>query len=187
MFFNDLESPIERVPHMAYIDRLREFNNMYYNGSAAYDIPMWEEEQPKELDPRLKPKYKKGIQTAYHISAFAIIGYFAIVLTFILLLTVYVQYTAVSAEATEYQNHIQELKDEERILTIKYEQTFDMREVELYAKSQLGMDEPKKQQIGYISLNVEDKAIVYTTNEEDFNVFAGLYEVLISAADSFKK
>ena len=145
---------------------LQEYSKIraMYNGSAAYELavePEWLEQEVEESDLDLAPKPKKAVQTSYGLSAFAVVGYVAVAIVMVLVLMTYVQYTAAAAQAVEYRQRIETLSEEQRKLTILYEQTFDMNEIEIYARTVLGMDDPKENQLGIVSLNATDKAVVY--------------------------
>ena len=143
---------------------LQEYSKIraMYNGSAAYELaaePEWLEQE--EQQNVLAPSPRKAVQTSYGLSAFAVVGYLAVAVVMILLLFTYVQYTAAAAEAVEYRQRIETLSEEQRKLTIVYEQTFDLNEIEVYAKTVLGMDYPVETQMGVVTLNATDKAVVY--------------------------
>ena len=137
-----------------------------YNGSAAYEIveePVWEEQESSDLS----PKPHKAVKSSYGLSLFAVVGYFAVAVVMVLVLMTYVRYTAAAVEAVEYREQIETLTDDNRRLTILYAQTFDMNEVEYYARTVLGMDDPTENQTGVVSLNAGDKAVVYETEDGD--------------------
>ena len=90
----------------------------------------------------------------------------------------YVQYTAAAAQTVEYRERIETLSEEQRKLTIAYEQTFDLNEVEIYARTVLGMDDPKEVQIGEVSLNSTDKAVVYGQDTSGRVFLTGLSVIL---------
>ena len=135
-----------------------------YNGSAAYEIieePVWEEQESRDLS----PKPHKAVKSSYGLSLFAVVGYFAVAVVMVLVLMTYVRYTAAAVQAVEYRERIETLSEDNRRLTIVYAQTFDMNEIEYYARTVLGMDDPTQAQTGAVSLDAGDKAVVYETEE----------------------
>lgn len=141
---------------------IQDYSKIRYNGSAAYEIayePDYGQQEQSQRD--LSPKPKKAVSTSYGISAFAVVGYLAIAVVLVALLLTYVQYTAIAAETVEYREKIETLSEEQRRLTIQYEKTFDMNEIEAYAKGTLGMDAPRADQLSQVALNASDKAVVY--------------------------
>ena len=150
-----------------------------YNGSAAYELaaePEWLEQEENQSD--LAPRPRKAVQTSYGLSAFAIVGYLAVAVVMIFVLMTYVQYTAAAAQAVEYRQRIETLSEEQRKLTILYEETFDLNEIEIYARTVLGMDDPKEAQLGVVSLNATDKAVIYGQESEGSVFLTGISAVL---------
>ena len=163
---------------MAYPQEYSKIRAMY-NGSAAYELavePEWLEQEENQSD--LAPRPRKAVQTAYGLSAFAVVGYVAVAVVLILVLMTYVQYTAAAAQAVEYRERIETLSEEQRKLTIVYEQTFDLVEIEIYARTVLGMDDPKEAQLGVVSLNAIDKAVVYGQESEGSVFLTGIAAVM---------
>lgn len=163
---------------MAYPQEYSKIRAMY-NGSAAYELatePEWLEQEEQQAD--LAPKPKKAVQTSYGLSAFAIVGYIAVAVVLILVLMTYVRYTAAAAQAVEYRQRIETLSEEQRKLTIVYEQTFDLNEIEIYARTVLGMDDPDASQLGVVSLNATDKAVVYGQDSEGGLFITGIAAIL---------
>lgn len=146
----------------------QKYSRIRYNGSAAYEIA-YEPDNDAQQENRqsLQPRPKKAVQTKYGISAFAIVGYVAVAVMLVLVVMTYVQYTTVAAQTVEYREYIETLSSDQRKLTIQYEKTFDLNEIELYAKSVLGMDAPQERQLGEVALNASDKAIVYSSEEQN--------------------
>ena len=160
---------------------LQEYSKIraMYNGSAAYELavePEWLEQEEQQSE--VVPQPKKAVQTSYGLSAFAIVGYLAVAVVMILVLMTYVQYTAAAAQAVEYRQRIETLSEEQRKLTIMYEQTFDLNEIEVYARTVLGMDYPKEAQLGVVSLNATDKAVVYAQDSGGGVFLTGLAAIL---------
>lgn len=150
-----------------------------YNGSAAYELvaePQWQEQEEHQSD--LAPKPQKAVKTSYGLSAFAIVGYVAVAIVMVLVLMTYVQYTAAAAQTVEYRERIETLSEEQRKLTIAYEQIFDLNEIEIYARTVLGMDDPKEAQIGEVLLNSTDKAVVYGQESSGKVFLSGLSVIL---------
>lgn len=161
-----------------------EYIRYSYNGNAAYEAaPQWseEEERVQAPQPNLKPKG----QTSYHVSLFAIVGYAVVVVLIVAMLMAYVNYTAAAAEMMKYKTKIETLEQENKKLTVAYERSFDMLELESYARGVLCMDKPVENQITNLTTETTDTAIVYDSGlggesvlEEILTFFESLTEYL---------
>lgn len=160
-----------------------------YNGSAAYAIPQpqWQEQEVKQPEHIQKPRPRRKPQQGYSISVFSIVGFIAVAIMAVLVLTAYVGYTDAAAETMRYKNRIEELSAQERKLTVAYEQTFDINEIENYARNVLGMDKPARDQVGSAATGSYDRAIVYSQSDSGTgSPVRGLLSFIASLTEYFK-
>ena len=93
-------------------------------------------------------------------------------------------------ETVRLEERIEELREEERKLTVKYEETFDITSVEAYAAGVLSMSKPDQSQIIELGLSAKDKAVVIadtgrTQNDAGTSV-GGLIQFFGTLAAYFK-
>jgi len=167
-----------------------------YDGSAAYDLERqgWYEFQPQQEDSRPEPvrKAKPAAkrQPAYSVSLSAFAGIAAAVVLVVFVLLAYINYTDVSAATVQLEERLAELVEEERHLTVRYEETFDITEIEAYATGVLGMSKPADDQIVNLGLTAEDKAVVLSEDvsavSEASASIGGFVDFFTSLAAYFK-
>jgi len=166
-----------------------------YNGSAAYDLSRreWyedqrEHEEKQQQTPR--PKTAARPREAYGFSLLSAAG--AVVAAVLLVFTLlgYVNYTELTNETVRLEQRIEELREEERRLTVKYEETFDITSVEAYAANVLSMSKPDQSQIIELGLSAKDKAVVISdtgkTRSEAGSSVGGLIQFFGTLAAYFK-
>ncbi len=164
----------------------REYSRkVMYDGNAAYDLAApqfqdWEESQEKQQP---VPRPAKKPQSYYSISLFSIFGFAAVVVMMVMLLMTYVSYTAAAAGTVELRSQVEELTEEQRKLTIQYEEAFDINEVEAYATTKLGMDKPADNQITNIDTHAENRAVVVNNDDDSAG---GLSNLISSIVEYFK-
>jgi cell division protein FtsB len=103
----------------------------------------------------------------------------AAVLVFLVLMA-QIQLVSISDTAVQLEAQIEELKTQRDKLTVEYETVFNLKDVEEYATGVLGMQEPRDDQIYYLTnVNAGDKAVVIT--DESTNMFSlGLEDISAS-------
>lgn len=160
-----------------------------YNGSAAYAIPepRWQEQEEQQPERIKKPRPMQAVQTAYGISVFSVVGFVVVAVMAVLVLMAYIGYTDAAAETMEYKNRIETLSEEERRLTIAYEQAFNISEVDDYARNVLGMDKPSRDQVGTAGTGSYDRAVIYDqSSTNDSTAIKGLFAFLASLTEYFR-
>jgi cell division protein FtsL len=108
------------------------------------------------------------------------LGAVAVVALVVMLLLAQIQLVNLSDTAVSLEAQIEELKTQRDKLTVEYETVFNLKDVEEYATGVLGMQEPRDDQIYYLTnVNAGDKAVVIT--DETTNMFSlGLEDVVAS-------
>ena len=79
------------------------------------------------------------------VSLFAIIGFFVVATLMIFVMLAQVNYNEVLRETERLNTHLSNLKEQQRVLSIRFESVVDMDEVENYAKDVLGMSKPESE------------------------------------------
>ncbi len=95
-----------------------------------------------------------------------------------------VQLVMASDEASTLSQQLSDLKEEQSKLLISYESTFDLNEVEEYAKNTLGMQKAQSDQIHYVGGETPDKAVVLS--EEDSGFTGRVLEFLDKIGEFFR-
>jgi cell division protein FtsL len=95
----------------------------------------------------------------------------------VMVLLAQIQLVSISGTAVELEAQIEELKTQRDKLTVEYETVFNLKDVEEYATGVLGMQEPREDQIYYLTnVTSGDKAVVIT--DETTNMFSlGLEDI----------
>lgn len=141
------------------------------NGTAAYDLSRYEQfdygtsapeaEEPYEEEAR-EPISRGGAhaaaQTNLKIRPFSVIGVLLTAAIAVLALLANLRLTAITAETVELEQQLEALEEERTQLQIRYENTFDLTEIEEYATKTLGMVRLQDDQIVVLDGTAEDRA-----------------------------
>lgn len=153
----------------------------YLYGSAAYqfgtaapaEYPSFPERQP-EAAPRPEAVPRPEEQTVVHtgvqaeprsrvqISLFVLVFVPVLLASAILLLSSYMKLNTLSDESAAMVSQLRELREDQTRLEIRYESTFDLAEVETYAKTVLGMVKAGADQTTFVRSSEGDRAQVLT-------------------------
>jgi cell division protein FtsL len=173
------------------------------DGTLAYDFStpaVYPQEEVYESPRRRKPQTRPQSQTQDWIKedqeqreqtyaerrqktglgVVPFLGAVAVVALVVMLLLAQIQLVNLSDTAVSLEAQIEELKTQRDKLTVEYETVFNLKDVEEYATGVLGMQEPRDDQIYYLTnVNAGDKAVVIT--DETTNMFSlGLEDVVAS-------
>jgi cell division protein FtsL len=119
------------------------------------------------------------------VAPFAVAGYVCAAVLLVLMLLARIQLTAMSDSAARLEAQIEELNTENDKLTVEYECAFNLAEVEAYATERLGMQEPRADQIRYLSgISGKDRAVVLTPVKTDM-FSLGFKELMESLQEYF--
>jgi len=136
-----------------------------YDGSAARQLEQGAEvEQPRPLvRPRKQTVTRPRIRVreAGSVSVFAAAGSLAIGAFAVLLLFSYVQLHSISEQVVSLRTEMSELQTEEAILRARYEQVYDLSDIEDTMLSTGQMVKPQNGQIIYIDLSEPDSVVFY--------------------------
>lgn len=166
-------------------------DNLAYNGVAA--VPQWEEpkvqtpevEQPQRKE-KVRPQKKRQTQTQYSVSVVGIVGFLLAAVLMIAVLAANVRYTEVSSEVVELQEQLEDLTAEEKKLKIRYEQAFDINQIEAYAVGTLHMSRPGDDQVVYTDASSADRGEILSTGKDDESALSRTLDFVESLIDYFK-
>ncbi|MCD7749193.1 MAG: cell division protein FtsL [Oscillospiraceae bacterium] len=168
-----------------------------YAGQEQYEYPgetlqspeeqEWVKERPGQrtkTKTKTKTRAKEQAQTRSRVSAISVVAYACVVVLCVMLMLAQVEMMDLSSTAADLEDQISELETEKDKLTAEYETTFNLKDVEEYAESVLGMQEPQEDQIYYLSgVSAGDKAVVIT--HEETNLFSLGLEDLMNSVRAF--
>lgn len=136
-----------------------------YDGSAARQLEQGAEvEQPRPL---VRPQRKAvtrpriRVREAGSVSIFAAAGSLAIGAFAVLLLFSYVQLHSISEQVVALRTEISVLESEEAVLRARYEQVYDLSDIEDSMLSTGRMVKPQNGQVIYIDLSKPDSVVFY--------------------------
>ena len=171
------------------------YGNVAYDfgRTGGYAIPDEElytrpAERPEELT-RVIPKERTAVRTkedAFGVPLFGIVGFFAVAALMVLLLLSYVQLAEISDETTQLQSTISQLDEENEILSVQYETTFNLNDIKDYAMNTLGMVEISEDNITVVEVEREDKAVILNEDTSSKGIFSGIASFFDSLLEYFR-
>ncbi len=150
------------------------YGNAAYNfGTAApAEAPVFPEREREVPRPEAIPRpaeqelvhtgVKAEPRSKVQISLFVLVFTPVLLLSAVLLLFSYMKLNTLSDQSAGLASQLQELKTDQTRLQIKYESTFDLAEVETYAKTVLGMVKAGADQTTFVRSTEGDRAQVLT-------------------------
>lgn len=162
-----------------------DFSSPAYYPEEVYELPKREPKKTREPVWVKENETVKAERRAYAgqgISPLTFLGSVAVIVVFVMMLLAQIRLVGISDRAVQMESQIAELKAERTRLTVEYETVFNLKDVEEYAVSVLGMQEPEDDQIYYLSnVSSADKAVI--VQKEGTSIFSAGVQDLI---DSFK-
>ena len=168
------------------------------DGTLAYDFsrpayyPEEVYESPAKPAPReqiwikedLREKVQTAVRTRQGVSPLAMLGSLVVVILLVLTLLAQIQLVGISQRAVALEEQITALEAEKTKLTVEYESVFNLKDVEEYAVGVLGMQEPRDDQIYYLTnVSSADKAVVISDNGT--SMFSTGLEDLLSSVKAY--
>lgn len=136
-----------------------------YDGSAVR-APRREEElrrapapYPKREQVRRHERAKVRVRQAGAVAPFAVVGFLAVAVFAVMLITSYAQLTVANDEMVSLRQELSELKSENATLTAQYEKVFDLATIQDVVGD--SMVRPTSDQVVYIDLSAPDTVTVY--------------------------
>ncbi len=142
----------------------------------AAELPAQPQAQPQ---PQRRPRAQARAKT--RPSPLLIGSIITLAVMVMVLLLGYTQLTATSNAVSAIRSDIADLEGEHVKLLTDYERTFDLATIKQKAE-EMGMSKPNAGQIEYIDLSGEDKAVIYSANND--GVLQGVRTTVSAAADS---
>jgi len=171
--------------------------SFYNHGTAAPTIQAMVEAETRRINmPRPKPsvvkkrvrqqeRAKRAEKTAPGISIFAILGALFVAVLMVFVVLAQINYNETAAESVRLSMHINELSEKHRALELSFESAVEIKEVERFARDELGMSRPDAGQIIIISSTPRDSAIVISQGED--RGIQGFGNFIRSLTDYFRK
>ena len=150
------------------------YGNAAYNfGTAApAELPVFPEREVEAPRPEVVPlpREQEVVRTGVaveprsrvQISLFVLVFAPVLLLSAVLLLFSYMKLNTLSDQSAAMVTQLQELKTDQTRLQIRYESTFDLAEVETYAKTVLGMVKAGADQTTFVRSSEGDRAQMLT-------------------------
>lgn len=160
----------------------------YFPQEEIYETPV-KQPEPREtvfINDDIREKVQQVVRSRQGFSPLAVIGVLCVVLLLVMMLLAQIQLVTISRTAAELESQITELEAERDKLTVEYETIFNLKDVEEYAVGVLGMQEPREDQIYYLSsVSSADKAVVITNSDVTGMFSSGLDDLLASVKAYF--
>lgn len=174
------------------------------NGSAAYApaydgnavrAPRREEELQGIPSPRPKQRQQVRrherawvqVREAGQIAPFAVVGFLAVAVLAVLLVTSYAQLTVANDEMVALRRQLSSLESENTVLSAQYERVFDLATIQEAVGDT--MARPTNDQVVYIDLSSPDTVTLYQGEKLDSGfgtLLAGVKEVFGSIIEYFR-
>ena len=140
-----------------------------YEGNTAR-VPRREEELQRAPAPypkrrqqvRKHERAKVQVRQAGTVAPFAVIGFLAVAIFAVMLVTSYAQLTVANDEMVSLRKELSALKSDNATLTAQYEKVFDLATIQKAVGET--MVRPTSEQVVYIDLSESDTVIVYQEN-----------------------
>ncbi len=166
------------------------YKTQYVSGSVAYDYSNTaaypERHVGRQVEIPTARKVRDEVVQDVHVgneqavSPAAVIGLLVAAVLLVFSLFARAQLSQTSIQVVRLQNQLTELETTHQKLLINYEYAFNLAEIEDYAMTQLGMQQPTSDQVYYINSGTVDKAEVLTPETG-----ASGFEKIISAVKSY--
>ena len=160
-----------------------------YEGNTAR-VPRREEELQRVPQPKRRQQIQQHerarveVRQAGHVAPFAVVGFLAVAVFAVMLVTSYVRLTVANDEMVALQRELSELQSQNTILTAQYEKVFDLATIQEAVGDT--MVRPTTDQVVYIDLSAPDTVTLYQEESLDAgiqslvsgiqNLFSGIIE-----------
>lgn len=152
-----------------------------YDGSAVR-APRREEELQRAPKPypqrkqqvRKRERAKVQVRPAGAVAPFAVIGFLAVAIFAVMLVTSYAQLTVANDEMVRLRSELSTLKSDNATLTAQYEKVFDLATIQAAVGET--MVRPTSDQVVYIDLSAPDTVTVY--QEERGSEVTTIFQVI---------
>jgi len=131
-----------------------------------------------------KAKAADDVKSVPGISVFAILGTLFIAVLMVFVVLAQINFNETAAESVRLSIHLAELSERHRALELSFESAVDIKEVERFARDELGMSRPDAGQTIMISTAPRDSAIIIDSGED--RGIQGFGNFLKSLTDYFR-
>lgn len=160
----------------------------YFPQEEIYETPVKKPEPRETIWVRedVREKVQTVVRSRQGFSPLAVAGVLCVVVLLVMTLLAQIQLVTISRSAATLESQISELEAERDKLTVEYETIFNLKAVEEYAVGVLGMQEPREDQIFYLTnVSSADKAVVVTNDDVASMFSSGLDDLLASVKAYF--
>ena len=123
-------------------------------------------------------------KTVPGISVFAVLGTVFVSVLMVFVVLAQINFNETAGETARLSAHLRDLSEKHRVLELSFESVIDIKEVERYARDELGMSRPDSSQVVVISATPRDTAMVVNTGQE--RGMQGFGEFLRSLTNYFR-
>lgn len=154
-----------------------------YDGNAAR-VPRREEELRRAPAPQPKKPVRRHeraqveVRQAGAVAPFAVVGFLAVAVFAVMLVTSYAQLTVANDELVSLRRQLTNLEAENTVLSAQYERVFDLATIQAAVGDT--MVRPTNEQMVYIDLSEPDTVTVYPGNRA-----GGLEDLIQGLQDLF--
>jgi len=154
--------------------------NYYNHGTAARSVEAIADEETKRVQmPQVKKTGSKeragrldrvkavaAAKTVPGISVFAVLGTLFVSVLMVFVVLAQINFNETAGETARINMQLSELADRYKALELAFESVIDIKEVERFARDELGMSRPETDQLVIISATPRDSAIVFNNGQE---------------------
>ena len=123
-------------------------------------------------------------KTVPGISVFAVLGTVFVSVLMVFVVLAQINFNETAGETARLSAHLSDLSERHRVLELAFESVIDIKEVERYARDELGMSRPDASQVIVISATPRDTAMVVNAGQE--RGIQGFGEFLKSLTNYFR-
>jgi len=148
------------------------------------DLPRVKKSAAKERIQKFEKMKAAAAEKVPGISIFAVLGSLFVAVLMVFVVLAQINYNEAAGETVRLNLYMNELAEKHRALELAFERAVDIKEVERYARDELGMSRPDAGQIITINAIPRDSAIII--NNTDHREGQGFGDFLRSLTDYFK-
>jgi len=129
-------------------------------------LPKQKTSPVKERMQKLEKVKAAAIEKVPGISVFAVLGTLFVAVLMVFVVLAQINYNEAAGETVRLNLHMNELKEKHKALELAFERALDIKEVERFARDELGMSRPDAGHMIILSSTPRDNAIIINDREE---------------------
>ena len=149
------------------------------------DMPAKKNTTTKKRTQRFEKIKAAAVEKVPGISVFAVLGALFVAVLMVFVVLAQINFNEAAGETVRLNQHINELTEKHKALELAFERAVDIKEVERFARDELGMSRPDAGQVIIINATPRDNAIILTNNDERNG--QGFVDFIRSLTNYFKK